>query len=52
MGGDGAVGTELAGRIGNGDTDRFGVDIQADIFDDVRSGRRVHNGNEVAGFTE
>ena len=34
----GAVGTELAGGIGNGDADSFGVDIQADLFDDPSCG--------------
>ena len=35
---DRAVGHNVAARVGEGDGDGLGVDIQADIFDDVRCG--------------
>ena len=52
VGWHGAVGTELAGGVGDGHGDGLGVDIQAGILDDVRRGCWVHNGIAVDGFTE
>ena len=35
---DRAVGHHVAARVGEGDGEGLGVDIQADVFDDVRCG--------------
>ena len=52
VGGDVAIGSDLAGGIGNGDGDGFGVDIEADVFNDARGGWRDHRNALVAGFAE
>ena len=42
VGGDIAVGAEIAGVIGDGDGDGFGMDIEADVLDFLGRGLRVH----------